>query len=1229
MNRLRSLTSAAIVGTVVWATAVVGLHGPALAAGTSSSTVVVRVAVDGNDVHKDNVNGLTYKGLGLLSGNSTSNLLMDYKAEHPRRYWQLIDVLFGGENPLITHVKMEMGADTNNSTGAEPATMRTADELADASRSPGFQLAADAKTVNPRLMVSFLRWTMPQWVQTAWNAGPATGYPAMYKWYKETILDAYQKYGYMIDYVDPDTNETSNPDEAFIKWYQHAIASDTDFSDPRYGIPEREQQTVAQAYHRIRIVASDENTSKNIGPAMLSDADLFAAVAAVGYHYTTDDNAAGSYSKLATGQTATGDDKEVWYSEGVGSFGFTDYRVNNTEGPGGASTGIGGVQSALDVANRLVKSYANSKRTHYIFQPAIGSFYEGAQYSHKELLSARDPWSGYIHYDAAIYVMEQFTRFATMGWENAENTAGIWRSVPEASYSGVSGTENLDGSNGAPSYLTLAAPDKSDFSTVIVNDSDQRKTYAISAENMDLGTDLTGEVWESRAADSGQDYDANFLHLVNQLQPEDGTYRFTVAPRSIVTFTTLDKSSDPTMEQRLPGSGERTVLDTTPTGRGHDAGDGVLYADDFEYRQEPGVQVGVDDGSRKVHQSYLESRGDQPRYMVDQTGAWEVGADTSHNHVLYQRMDQSMKNTGAWNPGTPNTLVGDFRWQNYTATVDVSFPDPQGGQASLGVRQETGMTADSAAYVLKVDRTGAWKLARHSTVVAGGTVPAADAYTLAVQAAGSTITAFIDGAKVAGYHDPNPEVAGRVNLGSGFNVTGFDNLRIDTVPGYTPYASSLVDNMDASVSYDGAWARKAANGSANDWYRTTSTSSTAGASFTVPFEGTGIDLIGANDGTATVDVTVDGQPLARGAATRATDSRQATYRLQGLTDGKHVATLTVRSGKLVLDGVSVVSAGVSGRVDTTPVRQALASVGEPDAADYSTGSWAVFRATRDAAAAAVRGQRGLDVMGVAELADRLEAAYDQLVPPDLTDEQVDLGLKGALTTDGALPGSLDIGGVTHAVTWTGTSRKATRTTYATLTVTGWTNDAYVDGKKQAFSASFEIVPPGLTYYVDSGLASGQTSPQYDAVKGSFDLANDTADQVSSGADVWGRVADGLNVKAGTDPADKYSTGLWAGSGKTVRYRLPLQPGDYVLTAGFTEWWGQTRPMSQSVTVGTQTVAGTPVNLTLGARLTGTVSFTVTTPTTVTYTVAKTGSQDPVISWLAVARSSAAADAPQG
>ena len=78
------------------------------------------VVISGSDVDSaaKNRNGLTYKGFGMLNGNSTSNLLLDYKAENPDAYWDMMEYLFGGEYPLFTHIKMEMGNDGNNSTGA-------------------------------------------------------------------------------------------------------------------------------------------------------------------------------------------------------------------------------------------------------------------------------------------------------------------------------------------------------------------------------------------------------------------------------------------------------------------------------------------------------------------------------------------------------------------------------------------------------------------------------------------------------------------------------------------------------------------------------------------------------------------------------------------------------------------------------------------------------------------------------------------------------------------------------------------------------------------------------------------------------------------------------------------------------------------------------------------------------------------------------------------------------
>ena len=405
------------------------------------------VTVTGTDVleagsaaHK---NGWTYKGFGMLNGNSTSNLLLDYKAENSEAYWEMMQYLFGGEYPLFSNIKMEMGNDGNNSTGTEACTKRYEDEEADASRSPGFVMAADAKKINPDVKVSILRWEYPNWVKA--KADGTEKYAAIYKWYKETIFDAYEKYGYVIDYIDPDKNETGSPDGEIIKYFANALKNETDF--PSYFTEEAKE-----AYHNIKIVASDENKGLKIVPLMRSDSGVYDAVDAIGFHYRT--NATSDYITMADV-----DDKEVWYSEGCATFGYSELQENKTAEYGAGT--IGGYQSPLALLDSLPNAFVGSRRTMYMFQPAIGSFYEGIQYGHKELLSARDPWSGYIHYDPVLYMLSHITKFAKTGWENDTNTNGIWRVLPNATYGSFGSSDNehqTAGINGDASYMTLAAP---------------------------------------------------------------------------------------------------------------------------------------------------------------------------------------------------------------------------------------------------------------------------------------------------------------------------------------------------------------------------------------------------------------------------------------------------------------------------------------------------------------------------------------------------------------------------------------------------------------------------------------------------------------------------------------------------------------------------------------------------------------------------------------------------
>ena len=109
----------------------------------TTAAATTTFTLDGNNVSAGNVNGLTFKGFGVLSANGTSAVLMDYKSQHPEAYATLLKILFGGTNPVMTHVKIEMGNDRNNSTGPDPATMRL--ENGSGERPAGSRLSAGGR----------------------------------------------------------------------------------------------------------------------------------------------------------------------------------------------------------------------------------------------------------------------------------------------------------------------------------------------------------------------------------------------------------------------------------------------------------------------------------------------------------------------------------------------------------------------------------------------------------------------------------------------------------------------------------------------------------------------------------------------------------------------------------------------------------------------------------------------------------------------------------------------------------------------------------------------------------------------------------------------------------------------------------------------------------------------------------------------------------------------------
>ena len=1099
------------------------------------------VGVTGTEVETavTKTNGWTYKGLGMLNGNSTSNLLLDYKAENPTAYNAMMEYLFGGEYPLFTNIKMEMGNDGNNSTGAEACTMRYENEEADASRSPGFVMAADAKKINPNVKVSILRWGCPNWVNAYsgddWNA-------AVYKWYKETIFDAYEKYGYVVDYINPDTNETGNPNGAIIKYFANALKNEKDF--PSYFTEEAKQ-----AYHNIKIVASDENKGLKIVPLMREDEGVYNAVDAIGFHYRT--NATDDYIKMADV-----DNKEVWYSEGCATFGYSELQENKTTEYGAGT--IGGYQSPLALLDSLPNAFIGSRRTMYMFQPAIGSFYEGIQYGHKELLSARDPWSGYIHYDPVLYMLSHITKFAKTGWENDTNTNGIWRVLPSATFAsfGASSDEHATaGIDGNASYMTLAAPDKKNFSTVFINNTRNEKTFAIKLSDMDVTANAL-HVWTT-VTDS-------YLQPGTDAEIKDGIATITVPAYSVVTATTLDTTPErfPTEKDTngdgIKGVGDdyvqtetRGVLDTDSTGKTGNTDDDYLYADNFEYEEEAA--------------NYLAERGNEPRYMLDTHGAWVV-----ENGQLKQ---ENAAGVTQWNGGEPATIVGDWRWMDYGASIDVTLPGADANRYErLTIRAQTGMNWNNSGYTLEINGAGNWKLFRIGDTVASGSVPknANGKYSLRLAGLGDTVYAYVNGIRVTSYTDANPMLSGRVKISSNWTQVYADNLEVKRIPGGIPYATAMIDGQDDGVAYEGTWAiNNPGGGSADNWYRTISASSSAGASFTFDINGNGFAIMGKNNGSAVLDVYVDNVLKAENAATKAAPTRGEAYILSDLDAGKHTVKVVLKSGTLNIDALNTIGARIDPVADPASV---AASLGETEY--YITGS--------------------KTVPGLAEKATVTKGGEteEQLIVWNLDKETLDSSIFSNAAIYGVVGSDVDDLG------------------YPLVTCV----------------TIKEVIPYDTVYFIDvveGDPSTIKTTEPYELYKKALgdNLLNQQYDQRKTAENSWGRVDTNTTAKGYSSTTDKTLTGVYGENavGATLTYALTLPAGSYTLTSAHQEWWNVDRPMKVVVRdengedlSETVNVKANYPNYTLAS-----LTFHLAKETTVQYVITATGTQAPVISWLAV------------
>lgn len=179
---------------------------------------------------------------------------------------------------------------------------------------------------------------------------------------------------------------------------------------------------------------------------------------------------------------------------------------------------------------------------------------------------------------------------------------------------------------------------------------------------------------------------------------------------------------------------------------------------------------------------------------------------------------------------------------------------------------------------------------------------------------------------------------------------------------------------------------------------------------------------------------------------------------------------------------------------------------------------------------------------------------------------------GNWTMGSTLPGKLDIGGASVAVTWDEESVSAANAAeeFSSVRLTG----SLADGSR--VSASVRAIPANLRYLIDSGNTGGDanTSELYGSVAKDVDLLNAVADQEwdgSSSGKTWGYSTQAGVATGFTDAAEWKDSYVGANFNKPVTYHLTLPAGTYMIGTVQAPRSGQTTNIYSTVRVGEQTI----------------------------------------------------------
>ena len=796
-----------------------------------------------NDLASENK---LWRGMGMVSGNNSSRLLLDYKSQNPKQYQELLELIFGDKGCGVQHLKIEMGADINSSSGTEPCTMRTPDEKADVTRGAGFILAADAKKVNPNLTLDMLWWSEPLWIER--ENGLMSGaqlpkekiYKNRYLWYRENLVAAYETFGLKFDFVSATQNERAW-DADWIIYLSNHLKSDS---------------KAPYDFSKIKIVAGDEVCTWNQANLMAENKELFDAIDVIGSHYT--------YWSNKTVQNLRENGKEVWMSEGSSPMGYAK-SLSRYDGNG---SGLNGLNGVLDVASRIITMYAAGKMTLYEFQPVVAAYYDGVTYCHKQLISAQTPWNGYYELDSGFFMTLHFSLFIKRGW----------RMLDQASF--ADGHAAGDGhALGGATYSCLSAcnPKTGDWSSVITNTTENPIEYTFELKNDDKKLWL----YETSSWKKSDSLKKSPVKIKNKL------CKIIIKPNSIVTLSTININP---LEDALSLSSVSEKDDKVLA---------LPYEDDFSYSDDflserggaplfttdegGAFEVIEEDGQKILQQKIL---------LENKAREWGGSPEPVTNLGDDRWFNYSFQIEGRFDPD-------DISANNYIG-IGGRYNLPDSGKNGIWLKLQANGKWDlmrnnqsiKNGNIETLSKDDKWQKAWHK---------------LSLSFEGMKISAFIDDVEVCDFElglgeKVSLQGAGRAAIYSAYRKNCYKNLKI--TPLGKKYYITRFDNLDSVFTYDDKTPWEHSLMDSFKCYKRTVSKGQKGSSFTLTFSGSAFILTGNSEKGAGIKVTLDGKEYEIIKVGK-TGNREALYYSGDLKEGKHKAEITILAGSLNLDGAEI------------------------------------------------------------------------------------------------------------------------------------------------------------------------------------------------------------------------------------------------------------------------------------------------------------------------------------